>query len=120
MHFTTLVPNIFYPDINDGLILFVECLHFKISHKEMLSDKLFCVLKQGGITVNLFQDEVLADQHHPEFRLITTDIEKVYLEICGSHSHLLHHIQNKIELKSWGAQEFVITDNQISIIIQQW
>ena len=41
MKFTTLVPNIFYADINVGLKLFVECLGFKIEK----SPKDFTTLK---------------------------------------------------------------------------
>lgn len=35
MHFTKLVPSVFYKDLSDGLKLFVDCLQFKVLHQEL-------------------------------------------------------------------------------------
>ncbi|SDF60171.1 VOC family protein [Chitinophaga filiformis] len=120
MHFTTLVPNIFYPDIKDGLRLFVDCLQFKISHKELQSPKPFCVLKKEGLRINLFQDAALAQEHHPEFRLVTLNIEEVYNKVSTSHPEYLHPSLKTITLRPWGAKEFALMDKQLGIIIQEW
>ena len=120
MNFTKLVPNVFYIDINDGLKLFVNCLEFTIGHEELYSAHPFCVLEKDGLRINLFQDEPLAKEHHPEFRLVTNNIEDVYEKIFKSHHHLLHPNLDKVTIRPWGAKEFAIKDNQLGIIFQQW
>lgn len=120
MNFTKLVPNIFYIDIYDGLKLFVNCLEFTIGHKELNSAHPFCVLEKDGLRINLFQDEQLANEHYPEFRLVTNNIEDVYAKISASHPHLLHPNLDKVTLRPWGAKEFAIKDKQVGIIFQQW
>jgi hypothetical protein len=120
MNFTKLVPNIFYADINVGLKLFVDCLEFKITHDELKSRNPFCVLEKDGLRINVFQNEGLAKEHNPEFRLVTAEIDNVYKKISSSHPEFLHPNLNKITLRPWGAREFALTDQQLGIVIQQW
>ena len=120
MHFTRLVPNIFYTDINEALRLFVDCLEFKIEHDELLAERPFCVIEKDGLRINLFEDEALAREHHPEFRLVTNDIDEVYKKLSSSHSHFLHPNLKEITLRPWGAKEFALKDKQVGIVIQQW
>ena len=120
MNFTHLVPNVFYVDIAVGIETFVECLGFKISYEELNSRHPFCVVAKDGLRVNLFQDLNLAKEHNPEFRLVTNNIEEVFLKISTSHPSLLHPNLNKVTLRPWGAKEFAITDKQIGIVVQQW
>lgn len=120
MHFSKLVPNIFYTNINDGLKFFVDCLEFTIGHDELYSAQPFCVLEKDGLRINLFQDESLAKEHSPEFRLVTDDIEKVYNKVSTTHPHFLHPNLNKVTLRPWGAKEFALKDNQLGVVIQQW
>jgi hypothetical protein len=120
MTFSKLVPNIFYIDISDGLKLFVDCLEFTIGHNELNAAKPFCVLEKDGLRINLFQDEQLAKEHYPEFRLVTDNIDEVYKKIAASHPHLLHPNLNKVTLRPWTAKEFAIKDNQVGVIIQEW
>ena len=120
MRFLKIVPNVFYTHISDGLKLFVDCLGFTIEHNEINSDNPFCVLEKGELRVNLFQDEKLAKEHSPEFRLVTDNIEEVFKKVSENHSNLLHPNLNKITLRPWGAKEFALMDNQLGIIIQQW
>lgn len=120
MEFTHLVPNIFYVDINVGIRTFVDCLEFKITYSELNSRYPFCVVAKDGLRVNLFQDENLAKEHNPEFRLVTHNIEEVYQKVSTSHPQLLHSNLNKITLRPWGAKEFALTDKQIGIVFQQW
>jgi predicted HAD superfamily hydrolase len=58
--------------------------------------------------------------HYPELRIHTDNIEEVYLKVYSNYPHLLHPNLDKIELRSWGAKEFAITDKQVGIRIQQW
>lgn len=120
MHFTKLVPNVFYKDINDALRLFVECLEFKIEHDELATDQPFCVVEKDGLRINLFENETLAKEHHPEFRLVTNDIDEVYKKLSASHPHFLHPNLKQVTLRPWGAREFALMDNQLGIVIQQW
>jgi hypothetical protein len=78
------------------------------------------VLKKGGITIMVFQDELLAKEHNPELRLVTDNIEEVFAKVSISHPHLLHPNLNKVTIRPWGAKEFAITDNQLGIRFQQW
>lgn len=120
MVFSKLVPNIFYTDISTGLTLFVDCLGFAVGHEELNSARPFCVVEKDGLRVNLFQDEQLAGEHYPEFRLVTANIEEAYAKISRSHPHLLHPNLSQVTLRPWGAKEFAIKDHQVGIIIQQW
>jgi len=120
MHFTNLVPNIFYVNINDGLVTFIDCLEFSIVHDELKSARPFCVLSKGNLAINLFQDAALAKEHNPEFRLVTNNIEEVYAKVSASHPHLLHPNLSKITLRPWGAREFALADTQLGIVVQQW
>ncbi|MGN7888379.1 hypothetical protein [Dyadobacter sp. 22481] len=118
--FTKLVPNVFYIDIRDALTTFVDCLGFTITHDEIKTHRPFCVIEKGELRINLFEDAGLADEHHPEFRLVTEDIENVYNQISSKYPNLLHPNLNKVTLRPWGAREFAITDKQLGIVIQQW
>ena len=120
MHFTKLVPSVFYQDISNGLKLFVDCLQFTIEHKDLECSQPYCVLGKDGISILLFQDEVLAKEHYPELRLVTKNIEEVFSKISESHPHLLHPNLDKVTLRPWGAKEFAILDNQVGIRFQEW
>jgi hypothetical protein len=120
MHFEKLVPNIFYKDINDGLRTFVDCLGFSIGHEELKSAQPFCVLEKDGLRINLFENALLAIEHHPEFRLVTSNIEEVFQKVSTSHPDLLHPNLRVITLRPWGAMEFAIKDTQLGVVIQQW
>lgn len=120
MNFTKLVPNIFYKDINNGLKIFVDCIEFEIGHSELDAYQPFCVLKKNGLRVNLFQNEEFAEKDHPEFRLVTENIEEVYEKISTKFPELLHPNLKEITLRPWNAKEFALMDEQIGIVIQEW
>ena len=120
MHFTKLVPNVFYADIRDALKFFVDCLEFKIQHDELKSKNPFCVIERDGLRINLFEDNALAKEHNPEFRLVTNNIDEVYQKISLSHPEFLHPNLSKVTLHPWGAKEFALRDTQLGIVIQQW
>jgi hypothetical protein len=120
MHFTKLVPEIYYADIQSGLKTFVECLEFRIGHDETNSDNPFCVVDKDGISVMLFQNKEYAEKFTPLLRLVTNNIEEVYKKVESTHPGLLHPNLNKITRRPWGAREFALLDGQIGIVIQQW
>ena len=90
MNFSKLIPNVFYPDINSALTLFIDCLQFSITHDELRSAHPFCVIEKDGLRINLFENTELANQHNPEFRLVTSNIEEVYKQVSMSHTEFLH------------------------------
>jgi hypothetical protein len=120
MHFSKLVPNIFYHDISSGLKTFVDCLEFSITHNELRSANPFCVIEKEGLRINLFENSEYAEKEHPEFRLVTDDIQVVYQKISSKFPELLHPNLSKVTLRPWGAQEFALMDKQIGIVFQQW
>lgn len=120
MNFTKLVPNIFYHDISEALKLFVDCLEFQIEYDDISSGNPFCVISKNDLCINLFQNAELASEHHPEFRLVTEDIQSVYRKISTSHPGFLHPNLSQITLRPGGAKEFAIMDKQLGIVIQEW
>lgn len=120
MKFSKLVPSVFYVDISDGIKLFVDCLQFKIEHQDFNSSQPYCVIEKDGIRIMIFQDEQLANEHNPELRLETTNIDEVFVKISASHPHLLHPNLNRVTSRPWGAKEFAIADKQLGIRFQQW
>lgn len=120
MHFTKLTPSVFYTKLSDGLALFVDCLQFTITHKDLNTAQPYCVLQKDRISILLFQDEQLANEHHPELRLVTDNIEEVYEKVLSTHPHLLHPNLEKVTMRPWGAKEIAIKDKQLGIRFQQW
>ena len=120
MNFTRLVPNVYYPDIKDGLKLFIDCLEFTMGHEELESENPFCVIEKGELQMLLFENKKLAKEHNPEFRLVTNSIDEVYKKVSSSHPDFLHPNLSKVTLRPWGAKEFALRDNQVCIIVQQW
>ena len=120
MHFSRLVPSVFYIDIADGYALFVDCLQFKIEHQDLHASQPYYVLGKDGIRIMVFQDEQLAREHYPELRLETKNIEEVFAAVSASHPQWLHPNLNTVTKRPWGAREFAIADNQVGIRFQQW
>jgi hypothetical protein len=100
--------------------MFVDCLDFSIGHDELKSASPFCVLERDGLRLNLFENATLAKEHSPEFRLVTKNIEEVYVRVSKLYPQLLHPNLNVVTLRPRGAKEFALTDKQLGIIIQQW
>ena len=121
MHFTKLIPNIFYENIQDGLNLFVDCLEFSIGYSDLDSDSPCCIVQKEALSVFLFQNKEFADKDRPEIRLHTDNIEEAFAKISRTHPQFLHPNLNTITLRPWGAKEFALKDNtDICVIIQQW
>jgi hypothetical protein len=120
MTFEKLVPNVFYVDIKDGLKFFVDCLCFTVGYSEIESKNPFCVLEKDDLRIHLFQNAELANEHYPEFRLVTKNIEDVYNKVANTHPEFLHPNLKVITLRPWTAKEFALKDKQVGVIIQQW
>ena len=120
MHFTQLVPEVYYKDIREGLKTFVECLEFRIGYDEINSNNPFCVVDKDGLRVMLFQNKEYAEKFNPLIRLVTNDIEGVYKKVFLKYPEMLHPNLSEITRRPWGATEFALLDGQIGIVIQQW
>jgi hypothetical protein len=120
MHFTQLVPELYYADIKSGLKTFVDCLEFSMAHEELNSDNPYCVIDKDGLRIMLFQNKEYAEKYNPLLRLVTNNIEEVYQKIAAKYAELLHPNLSKITLRPWGAKEFALLDGQIGIVFQQW
>jgi hypothetical protein len=120
MKFSKLVPQIFYKDLKVGLKTFVDCLEFTIGHEEFGAHTPFCVVDKDGLSIMLFEDKEYAEKEHPEYRLVTDDIEEVYRKVAAKFPELLHPNLSEVELRPWGAKEFAMLDGQIGIRVQEW
>jgi hypothetical protein len=113
----TLIPKIFYSDINVGLDFFGRCLGFEILHH----DNSISVLGRDGIKVYLMQNAELAAQDRPELAIETDNIQQIYEEIKTRAPEILHPNNKVIERKPWGAQEFAVLDaTTVCVVFRQW
>jgi hypothetical protein len=120
MKFNTLVPNVFYSDINHGLKIFVNCLGFDIEYDDLKSERPFCIIKRDVLKLHLVQDEEFAIKDRPEIRMETDDIEAVYQLVNTNAPELLHPNANKISERPWGSKEFAMRDDSgVCVIIEQ-
>jgi hypothetical protein len=120
VHFTKVVPSIFYADIQIAIKTFVDCLEFTIGHNELHTDNPFCVVDKDGLSIMLFQNAEHAGKEHPEIRLVTNNIDEVYAKVASKFPELLHPNLKEVTLRPWGAREFAMLDGQIGIRVQQW
>lgn len=120
MHFTKLVPSLFYTDINIALKTFIDCLEFTMGHEELNSANPFCVVNKNDLSIMLFENAEYAEKEHPEIRLVTNNIEEVYQAVASKYPGLLHPNLKEVTLRPWGAKEFAMLDGQIGIRVQQW
>lgn len=67
----TMIPKVFYTDINVGLDLFSRYLSFEIFHQ----DSAISVLGRNGVKVYLMQSAELTPQDRPELAIETDNKE---------------------------------------------
>ncbi len=112
-----LIPKVFFADIKVGLDLFVRCLGFELLYQ----DGSISVLERDGAKVYLMENAELAALDRPELAIETDDIESIYQEIAARAPEVLHPNSSKVELKSWGAQEFAVLDpTGVCVVFRQW
>ncbi len=113
----TLIPKVFYADINVGLDLFGRCLGFQLLHQ----DASIAVLGRDGAKVYLMQNAELAALDRPELAIETDDIAGIHQEICARAPELLHPNASVIQRRPWGAQEFAVLDaTTVCVVFRQW
>jgi hypothetical protein len=68
----------------------------------------------------VFQDQKLANEHSPELRFVTDDIDEIYARISTAYPQLLRPNLVEVIIRRWGAKAFAIADGQLGIRFQQW
>ena len=117
----TLIPNIFYSDIEVGLKLFVGTLGFSVTHEDRQAEQPLVVVERDSVKVHLLQNAEFAAKDRPEIRIETDDIESFYNEVSLNNKDYLHSNLNGPTLRPWGCKEFALLDEtKVCIIIQQW
>jgi hypothetical protein len=104
MHFTKLVPELYYKDISSATKTFIDCLEFTITHNDLKSDNPFCVVSKGDLSLMIFQNAEYAAQYTPLLRLVTNDIEVVHKKVKTIFPELLHPNLPNVTMRPWGAK----------------
>jgi hypothetical protein len=113
----TLIPKVFYADIDVGLDLFVRCLGFELLYR----DNTISVLGRDGAKVYLMENAELAALDRPELAIETDDIAAIYNEVKARAPEMLHPNAKTIARKPWGAQEFAVLDSTtVCVVFRQW
>ena len=113
----TLIPKVFYADIQVGLDLFVRGLGFQLLHQ----DPSIAVLGRDGAKVYLMENAELAALDRPELAIETDDIEQIYAEVHARAPELLHPNASVVRTRPWGAKEFAVLDaTTVCVVFRQW
>lgn len=120
MQLTKLIPNIFYSDMNAGLLLFADTLGFTVAYRDDSGEQPFCIIKRDNLVIHLIESHEWAIKDRPEIRLETDDIKAVHAMVKESHPEMLHPNLPEIKLQPWGALEFALRDQEdVCVIVQQ-
>ncbi len=115
--YLSLIPKVFYADIQIGLDLFVRGLGFTLLHQ----DPTISVLGRDNVKVYLMQNAGLAALDRPELAIETDDIDGAYEEVRSRAPDLLHPNSSTVQMKPWGAKEFALLDStSVCVVFRQW
>ncbi len=117
----TLIPNIFYSDIEVGLRLFVKTLGFSVTHEDREAEQPLIVVERDSVKVHLVENAEYAAKDRPLFRIETDDIEAVYNEVVENNKDYLHPNLSEPTLRPWGCTEFAVLDETtVAVVMQEW
>ena len=117
----TLIPNVFYSDIEVGLRLFVKTLGFSVPHEDREAEHALIVVERDSVKVHLVENAEFAAKDRPLFRIETDDIEAVYNEVVENNRDYLHPNTSEPTLRPWGCPEFgVFDETKVAVVMQQW
>ena len=112
-----LIPKIFFSNMSEGLDLFVNCLEFKVLHR----DGSLAVIERDGAKVYVVESAEFAAKDRPEIALETDNINELYEEISSKSPDMLHSNSRNVTKEPWGAQEFAVRDKTgVCVIFRQW
>nr|WP_314858868.1 hypothetical protein [uncultured Undibacterium sp.] len=113
----SLIPKLFYADIQVGLDLFIRGLGFELLHQ----DSSISVLGRDQVKVYLMEDAKLAALDRPEIAIEIDNIDEIHAEIVARAPELLHPNLPAVQLRPWGAKEFAMIDaSKVCVVFRQW
>lgn len=113
----SLIPKVFYADIQVGLDLFTRGLGFELLHQ----DSSISVLGRDQVKVYLMENAELAVLDRPELAIEIDNIDEIYAEVAARAPDLLHPNLSSVQGRPWGAREFAMLDaSQVCIVFRQW
>lgn len=120
MKLLSVIPTIFYSDIQVGLRLFMDGLGFTILYENEGPEKNFYIIEKDASVIHLVQNKISAEKDRPEIRIHTDDIDAVYKNVVEKHPEFLHPNLKEIKEQPWGLREFALLDSSgVCVIIQQ-
>ena len=118
--FKTLIPKVFYADLNVGRDLFVDGLGMAMVH----DDGDFVVLERDGCKLYLVQDAEYAAKDRPELGIETDAIDAIHADIAARRPDLLHPTYpagGGIVRREYGAREFAVLDSTtVCVVFRDW
>lgn len=118
--FKTLIPKVFYADLNVGRDLFVDGLGMAVVH----DDGDFVVLERDGCKLYLVQDAEYAAKDRPELGIETDAIDAIHADIAARRPDLLHPTYpagGGIVRREYGAREFAVLDSTtVCVVFRDW
>lgn len=118
--FQTLIPKVFYADLNVGRDLFVDGLGMAVVH----DDGDFVVLERDGCKLYLVQDAEYAAKDRPELGIETDAIDAIHADIAARRPDLLHPTYpagGGIVRREYGAREFAVLDSTtVCVVFRDW
>lgn len=118
--FKTLIPKVFYADLNVGRDLFVDGLGMAVVH----DDGDFVVVEREGCKLYLVQDAEYAAKDRPELGIETDAIDAIHADIAARRPDLLHPTYpagGGIVRREYGAREFAVLDSTtVCVVFRDW
>ena len=112
-----LIPKVFYNHMDEGLDLFVDCLGFKIMHR----DGSLAVVQRDGVKAYIVESPEFAAKDRPEIAIETDNIDEIYRDISARRPDLIHPNLPRVTKRPWGALEFSVLDKtHVCIVFRQW
>jgi hypothetical protein len=112
-----LVPKIFYNHMEEGLDLFVNCLGFKVLHR----DSSLAVVARDGAKAYIVESAEYAAKDRPEIAIETDNIDEIYGQVSTQRPDVLHPNLPRVTKRPWGAFEFSLLDKTgVCVVFRQW
>ncbi len=118
MTLRSLVPQVFYGDLDAGVAFFCDGLGFTNAYRA--DDDGLCIVRRDGAALHLCRDPVRARGDQPQLRLPTDDIDGYHREIVARAPALLHPNGRDVTAKPWGLREFaLLCPSGVCVIVEQ-
>lgn len=116
--FSSLIPKVFYQDLQVGLDLFVDGLGMAVLHQS----EDFIVVGRGACKAYLVQASGPVEA--PELAIETDSIDADYADILARRPDLLHPtypLGGGVVRRDYGAREFAVLDaTTVCVVLRDW